>query len=218
MLVNIVAELKGLPNTTMTQTWKDRVHSYMMLHTKGENAQLLTAADEGKKTVEGASTLPESRATTKGGNVVPTIATPKPMTLRFTEEGHPLGVLDTLVQQKFGGDVFSFLDYLEKEIKTPDFTAGTFARKHGVTEGKRTLQRIVAQLKGESAHSSQMWKDRVQAYLQFKSANAVEFGHAISTSLPRFVEQAPDDVGEYAVKENSILHPDSMEIVNQEAV
>ena len=201
MLINIVAELKRLPNTTMTQTWKDRVRTYLTTKGKAEKDQTPPVGEESNAIVEDACAVKESdevylEASFESGAV-------KPMTLRFTEEGHPLGVLDTLVQEKFSGDVFSFLDYLEKDIRSPDFTAGTFARKHGVTGGKRTLQRIVAQLKGESAHSSQMWKDRVQAYMQYKGGSENLFANVATGASPGIVQMTSENIDENHSVENS---------------
>jgi len=183
MLVNIVAELKRLPNTTMTQTWKDRVRTYLATQGQIEKDHTVPVGEKSDEIVEDNSSEKESGEIDLEDRLESEAT--KPMTIRFTEEGHPLGILDTLVQEKFSGDVFSFLDYLEKDIQAPDFTAGTFARKHGVTGGKRTLQRIVAQLKGESAHSSQMWKDRVQAYIQFKGGSENLFAGVTSGDVPQ---------------------------------
>ena len=218
MLVNIVAELQGLPNTTMTQTWKDRVHTYLAAKGKGDEglaSQCPASLEEGQtpSCEEESGTIVEDNNSEKGSDDVYIedkieSETGNPMSLRFTEEGHPLGILDTLVQEKFDGDVFSFLEYLERDIRTPDFTAGTFARKHGVTGGKRTLQRIVAQLKGESAHSSQMWKDRVQAYIQFKGGSQNIggreniFARIATGDVPRVSQIAPDNTDENNIVEN----------------
>ena len=222
MLVNIVAELKGLPNTTMTQTWKDRVQAYLSTQELGEKAAAVSAPLE-LSTVKDEDAILGNESSESSVDVRPSAGSPKPMTLRFTEEGHPLGVLDTLVQSEFEGDVFAFLDYLERELQTPDFTAGTFARKHGVMEGKRTLQRIVAQLKGESAHSSQMWKDRVQAYMQYKaeSNGGIIQGPPVQASdlAPLdMMESTVTTVHDEVVKENVTLHGETLLECNQAAV
>ena len=172
-LRNIAYYLKGEPtNQFLAETWKTRVHAYLNTQGRGERASNCTMS---RPVVEAATSIVTPQQTRRDGS--PTLLldgndicrSQKRARIRGRE-----GALDQLVMDKFDGNFFLFLEFVEQEMQRPGFTPTHFVRQHRVPRGRETLRHIVSHLKQEYTSSdrllAQMWKDRIRVYRQSKSA------------------------------------------------
>ena len=152
-LRNIVGFLNGTPTKQfLAERWKSRINSFLST-TRAKvstGAAILPVKPHGDITQEQKSGRRRGR----------------------------MGELDRLVLDKFDGDFFEFLAFVEREMNDPKFTFVGFIRRHNVTGARATLTHIVAFLKGDNTPSNeilaQMWKDRIRIYKSRKYTRPIQ--------------------------------------------
>jgi hypothetical protein len=147
----IVAELKQEPIVGMSRLWKERIHAYICSKESQQHE------------------VPQEFAPNTPS------ADSKDDPLRIVHENAKLkngvpGTVGMLVHQNFGSNVNRFLSHLEEEMHFPGFSSAKYAQEHNITEGKKVLSNIVAELQGLSNTSLTLaWKEHVQRYKEDSS-------------------------------------------------
>ena len=126
--------------------------------------------------------------------------------------------LDSLVRDKFGGNVFDFLSSVEKEMNQSNFTATGLARKYGAVNCQSRFRTIVAELKEEPiVGMSRLWKERVQAYLRSTRGEEGQENNLFDDRLHRVKEvvskedaDTTDNLG-HKIRENKSVGQDAAE-------
>jgi hypothetical protein len=146
----IIAELKGEPIVGMSRLWKERVQSYL----RSKKSQKTVKDDE--------PAMQDTEQKEEPPQLVQDCSNQTP--------GTP-GTVGMFVQENFASDYYRFFETLQEEMEVPGFSVDLYARQHGITEGRKVLANIAAELNGLPDTSlTQAWRDRVKEYLESTKA------------------------------------------------